>query len=114
VKFKKDVLSVGATVKNVRGEEVLITEEYLQKLVENTEASGHDPFIPFRHSFDPRDNTGFVFGWVIDDDKLWMKGDVDDETGEKLNKTIKGVTIGTMGKPEDGGYIHHVGLTVKP
>ncbi len=115
-KYKKDILKVGKITHPATGEKIDITDGYFDKLLENTLLKKHKPFVPFRHSKDPRDNTGFIDSFEIEDGVLYGNFDIASDVGEKYIDTgkIKQVSIGIDEYGTGGDYINHVALVSDP
>ncbi len=121
MKYRKDIVKTGIITHPETGEPIEFTEDYFLEVVENTRKKNHRPFIPFRHSKNPRDNTGFIESFEVKDGILYGVFNIDDDIGkEYIDKgKIQEVSAGLEGYKLDGnkisgGYINHVCLTVDP
>jgi hypothetical protein len=123
MKFRKDIIKVGTYPDPDTGKPLYITESFLREIVANTKKRGHIPYVPFGHSSDPRDNTGFIEGFEIADGVLYGDFDIDDSISnqyiipgriKRVSFSAKGINpIGDDGVVS-GGYLNHVALTVNP
>ncbi len=112
--YRKDIARIG-TIKHPEGD-INFTEEYFNTLIKNTKTKGHNAFVPFRHSKNPRDNTGFIESFEVKDGILYGVFNIDEDVGEKYIDTgrIQGVSIGIDSYKTGDDYINHVALTVDP
>ncbi len=115
-KYRKDIIKVSKIKHPVTGEDVDISNEYLQSLIAKTKDYNHKTFVPFRHSKNPKDNTGFIDGFEVENGVLYGNFDIDDKIGKKYIDTgrIKLVSIGIEGFGTGNDYINHVALTSDP
>ncbi len=121
MKYRKDIVKTGIITHPETGEPIEFTDDYFRQLINDTKEMKHKPFIPFKHSKDPRDNTGFIEAFEVKNGVLYGVFDIDDDIGkEYIDKgKIKEVSISIEDYNLDagkikGGYINHVALTVNP
>ena len=114
-KYRKDIVPVGLAV-NTEGGEVVFNKEYIEMLVKNTRESGHNTYVPLRHTADPAQNTGYVDNFGILDGSLYGDFDIIDKKSSDYIEQglIKKVSIGVADPHSDKAYIDHVALTLKP
>ncbi len=122
-KFKKEIIRVGEYYHPDAPDGKLdVTLDRINNWIDNFTKAGIKVWLPIRHSKDPRDNTGWVTGLLVEDDKLIAELEVTDkDIATRLEDgTIKDVSIGIeFDFTDDKGnifdeIIRHVALTVDP
>jgi hypothetical protein len=119
-KFTKEVIRVGNYTYG--GEPLNITSERLAKWVDNFHKSKFKVSVPYRHSQNPQDNTGWVKDLRIDGDRLLADMEItDNDTARKLEDgSIQDVSVGVEYDVTDEygnkykELVRHVALTVIP
>lgn len=124
--YRKELIRLGKYTHPQRpGKTVDVTPDRLRTWVDNFNAyksEGGKVWLPYRHSRNPKDNTGWVEEMFIEGDRLYGVVKVADEEAAKRiqSATIKDVSIGVesnvvmdSGKVYDE-LIKHVALTLDP
>jgi hypothetical protein len=123
VRFKKEIIRVGRFRHPQDPDEVVeITEGRLRKWAENFRRAGVKVWVPYRHSADPKDNTGWVESMYVDGGRLFaVMRIVDDETVGLLREgVVEDVSVGVDLDYVDGEgrrfgeVVRHVALTLDP
>jgi hypothetical protein len=123
VRFRKEIIRVGRFRHPQDRDDVIeITEERLRKWVENFGKAGVKVWVPYRHSADPKDNTGWVENMYVDNGRLFaVMRIVDDETVRLLREgVVEDVSVGVDLDYVDavgrhfGEVVKHVALTLDP
>jgi len=122
-RFLKEIIRVGRYRHPQRAGETLdITEERLRRWVDNFYAAPAKVWVPYRHSTDPQDNTGWVEDLFLDDGRLYAVLRITDEGAATLLRdgTVADVSVAVEPDFADmtgrrwGEVIRHVALTVDP
>jgi hypothetical protein len=122
-RFLKEIIRVGE-YRHPRdpAQTVTITPARLRDWVSNFYAGPAKVWIPYRHSADPQDNTGWVEDLFVDDGRLYAVMRVTDEQAARLLRegTIEDVSVGVekgfvdMAGRRYGELLRHVALTLDP
>jgi len=113
--FKKEILRNQRGLKSSAGEPLSFTREDLRGIAANFRSG--KVWIPYTHSTDPRDNTGFVQKLWYDENSnsLWAEMEVDDQATERIKKRLVQDVSVSLKKDEKRGWIlKHVALTLDP
>jgi hypothetical protein len=122
-RFLKEIIRAGSYRHPARpGEDVAVTPERLRRWVKNFYAAPVKVWVPYRHSADPQDNTGWVEDVFLDDDRLFAVLRVTDENAARLLRdgTIEDVSVGVEAGFTDmhgrryDELLRHVALTLDP
>jgi hypothetical protein len=123
-KFWKELIREGEWTNSRAGFTLKVDTDRLGAWKENFEAmlaAGIQVPVPWGHSYDPRDNAGFVEEIELRDGSLWGLLNVpDDDDAGKLGKTVRSVSVSINPSFTDGtGHewgevIEHVALTNYP
>jgi hypothetical protein len=123
-RFWKELISEGRWANPAAGFTLDVDGERLGRWLANFEAmtdAGIRVPVPWGHSYDPRDNAGFVSELELRDGALWGLLDVPDAAAaEKLGRTVRAVSVSVNphfvdGSGRDWGeVIEHVALTNYP
>jgi len=123
VRFVKEIIRAGVYDCPGRpGEKVEISGERLEDWVRNFYLSPARVWVPYRHSADPEDNTGWVEDLFLDQDRLYAIMRITDERAAELLRTgtVRDVSVGVerdfvdMGGRRYDEVIRHVALTLDP
>ncbi|UCE26826.1 MAG: hypothetical protein JSW52_10850 [Candidatus Coatesbacteria bacterium] len=123
VRFRKEIIRVGRFRHPQDPDEVVeITESRLRRWAENFRRAGVKVWVPYRHSADPKDNTGWVEDMFVDKNRLFaVIRVIDDETVRLLREgVIEDVSVGVDLDYVDaegrrlGEVVRHVALTLDP
>ncbi|GAG75233.1 unnamed protein product, partial [marine sediment metagenome] len=123
-RFKKQILRFGKWYhEDAPGGVLDITKKYAQKLVDNFKKGViENVFVPFKHSDDPRDNTGNVLTLSLTKDGIDAVLEVDNKANKLIKeKKVKGVSASIDPEYMDyetgeefGPVIRHVALVMEP
>lgn len=123
-RFWKDLIRVGRWVNPRAGFALDVDRARLERWKANFDAmrtAGLRVPLPWGHSYDPRDNAGFVDALELRDGALWALLDIaDPAAAERLGKTVRAVSVSVHPDFVDGSgrrwgeVIEHVALTNYP
>ncbi len=123
-RFRKELIREGTWVHPTRNFRLSVTVERMRRWVEKfrlMQKRGIRVPVPFGHSYDPKDNAGFVEELVLSGNVLTAVLNVPrPEDAEKLGRTVKDVSISVNPDFRDGQgrrygeVIEHVALTTQP
>ncbi len=122
-RFLKEIIRVGTYRHPQRPRDAVeITPSRIEDWLENFYASPVKVWVPYRHSADPKDNTGWVEDLFVDDDRLFAVMRITDERAAALLRdgTIEDVSVGVekdvvdMNGRHYDELIRHVALTLDP
>lgn len=122
-RFLKELVRAGRYRHPARPDEQIdITPERFRGWVANFYAAPVKVWVPYRHSADPQDNTGWVEDLFIDGDRLFGILRITDERAAALlsEGTVEDVSIGVETEFTDmtgrrwGELLRHVALTLDP
>jgi len=122
-RFLKEIIRVGDFRHPAQaGETLRITDGRLREWIRNFYACPAKVWIPYRHSADPQDNTGWVEDLFADEGKLFAVMRITDERAAALLRegTVEDVSVGVerdfvdMDGRRYGEVVRHVALTLDP
>jgi len=122
-RFLKELVRVGRYRHPARPDETIeITPARLRTWVANFYAAPVKVWVPYRHSADPQDNTGWVEDLFVDGDRLFGVLRITDERAAELlaEGTVEDVSVGVEAEFTDmtgrrwGELLRHVALTLDP
>ena len=122
-RFRKEVIRAGTYYHPDAPQGTLeVTAERMQMWADNFAEAGVKVWVPYRHSKNPKENTGWVEDMTVEDDKLFATLNVTDAAAAEMLRdgTIQDVSIGIeFDFVDDHGrhfaeVIRHIALTVDP
>ena len=122
-RFLKEIIRVGDYRHPALPDEtVVITPDRLRRWVRNFYAAPVKVWVPYRHSADPQDNTGWVEDLLLDGEKLFAVLRITDEGAARLLRdgTVEDVSVGVEADFVDmtgrrwDELLRHVALTLDP
>ena len=123
-RFRKEVIREGTWVHPTRNFRLAVTRDRMQRWVEKfrlMRKRGIRVPVPFGHSYDPKDNAGFVEDLELDGNVLVAVLSIPrDEDARKMGTTVRDVSISVNPDFRDGQgrrygeVIEHVALTTRP
>lgn len=123
-RFWKELISVGKWVNAAEGFTLEVDAARLALWKKNFDAmkeAGISVPVPFGHSYDPRDNAGFVEALEVRGESLWGLLNIPKDTdAEKLGSTVLSVSVSINPSFIDGTgrewgeVLEHVALTNHP
>ncbi len=122
-RFLKEIIRAGSyRHPDAPAEPLVITPARLRAWVANFYAGPAKVWVPYRHSADPQQNTGWVEDLFLDGDKLFAVMRITDERAAALLRdgTVEDVSVGVerdfvdMSGRRWGEVVRHVALTLDP
>ncbi len=123
-RFRKELIREGTWVHPTRNFRLSVTRDRMRRWVEKfrlMRERGIRVPVPFGHSYDPKENAGFVEELVLDGNVLFAVLNIPrPEDAQKLGQTVKDVSLSINPDFRDGQgrrygeVIEHVALTTRP
>ncbi|MCP4231271.1 MAG: hypothetical protein GY771_14135 [bacterium] len=122
-RFRKEVIRAGTYYHPDAPQGTLdVTTERMQMWADNFAEAGVKVWVPYRHSKDPKENTGWVEDITVEGDRLFATLNITDAAAAEMLRdgTIQDVSIGIeFDFVDDRGrrfaeVIRHIALTVDP
>lgn len=123
-RFRKELIREGTWVHPSRNFRLSVTRDRMRRWVEKfrlMRERGIRVPVPFGHSYDPKENAGFVEELVLDGNVLFAVLNIPrPEDARKLGQTVKDVSLSINPDFRDGQgrrygeVIEHVALTTRP